>query len=55
MNAQQTIAAIENGKFNEIFTTLYGEENIPAQKVRYTNTVNEFAKLFGADREISLF
>ena len=55
MNAQQTITAIENGKFNEIFTTLYGEENIPAQKVRYTNTVNEFAKLFGADREISLF
>lgn len=55
MNAQQTITAIENGKFNEIFTTLYGEENIPAQKVRYINTVNEFAKLFGADREISLF
>ncbi len=55
MNAKEIIAAIENGKYNEIFTTLYGAENIAAQKVRYISTVNEFANLFGADREISLF
>ena len=55
MNAREIIAAIENGKYNEIFTTLYGAENVNAQKVRYISTVNEFANLFGADREISLF
>ncbi|MCI8387868.1 MAG: galactokinase [Clostridiales bacterium] len=55
MNAQQTIAAIESGKYAEIFTTLYGEENVKAQEARYVGVVNEFAKLFGADREISLF
>ena len=55
MNAREIIAAIENGKYNEIFTTLYGAENVNAQKIRYISTVNEFANLFGADREISLF
>ena len=55
MNAREIIAAIENGRYNEIFTTLYGAENVNAQKIRYISTVNEFANLFGADREISLF
>ena len=55
MNAKQLIAAIESGKYTEIFTELYGTENIKAQEARYINTVNEFAKLFGDDREISLF
>ena len=55
MNAKQTIDAIESGRFDEIFTTLYGSENIPSQKTRYIKTVNEFAALFGAEREISLF
>jgi len=55
MNAKQIITAIESGKYNEIFTELYGAENVKAQEARYINTVNEFAKLFGEDREISLF
>ncbi len=55
MNAKELIAALDSGKYNDIFTTLYGAENIPTQTERYKNTVNEFAKLFGADREISLF
>lgn len=55
MNAKELIAALDGGKYNDIFTTLYGAENIPTQTERYKNTVNEFAKLFGADREISLF
>ncbi|MBO5218349.1 MAG: galactokinase [Clostridia bacterium] len=55
MNAVQLIAAIESGKYNGIFTELYGEENIKAQEARYIKVVNEFAKLFGGDREISLF
>ncbi len=55
MNAQQIIAAIEGGKYNSIFTELYGSENIAAQQKRYIGVVNEFASLFGAGREISLF
>lgn len=55
MNAKELIAALDGGKYNDIFTTLYGVENIAAQTERYKNTVNEFASLFGADREISLF
>ncbi len=55
MNAKEIIAAIENGRYNEIFTTLYGAENVAKQQARYISTVNEFANLFGADREISLF
>ena len=55
MNAVQLIAAIESGKYNGSFTELYGEEYIKAQEARYIKVVNEFAKLFGGDREISLF
>jgi galactokinase len=55
MNAKQTIAAIESGKYTDIFTTLYGVENIKSQEARYIGTINEFTKLFGDDREISLF
>ncbi len=55
MNANEIISAIEGGKYNGIFTELYGAENVKVQEARYINTVKEFAKLFGEDREISLF
>ncbi len=55
MNAKQTIAAIQGGKYTGIFTELYGAENIRAQEARYINVVEEFTKLFGDDRELSLF
>ncbi len=55
MNVKQTIEALQSGKYNEIFTTLYGKENIDKQIQRYTSTVEEFAKLFGEEREVSLF
>ncbi|MBQ8249847.1 MAG: galactokinase [Clostridia bacterium] len=55
MNAKELIKAIESGKYTAIFTELYGEQSIKAQEARYIKTVNEFAELFGAEREISLF
>jgi galactokinase len=55
MNAKQTIAAIESGKYSNIFTSLYGDENVKAQEARYIGIVNEFVNLFGGEREISLF
>ncbi|MBQ2766356.1 MAG: galactokinase [Clostridia bacterium] len=55
MNQKELISAIESGKYNSIFTDLYGAENVKAQQTRYINAVNEFAALFGAERDISLF
>ncbi len=55
MNTKQLIAAIESGKYTKIFTELYGAENIEAQNKRYIAAVNEFAHLYGAEREVSLF
>ena len=55
MNTKELISAIENGKYAEIFTELYGSENIEAQKKRYICAVNEFSRLYGAEREVSLF
>lgn len=55
MKINETISAIESGKFKKLFTELYGEENLKAQEARYIKAINEFAGLFGADRDISLF
>ena len=55
MNAKQLVSAIESGKYTAIFTELYGAQNIKAQEARYINTVKEFSKLFGEERDISLF
>lgn len=55
MNTKQLITAIESGKYEKIFTELYGKENIDAQNKRYVTAVNEFARLYGAEREVSLF
>lgn len=55
MNATMLKSAVDAGRFDEIFTTLYGAEHVPAQRQRYIKTIDEFSKLFGGEREISLF
>ena len=55
MNTKELVKAIESGKYTAIFTELYGAENIKAQEARYIKAVTEFEKLFGAEREVSLF
>ena len=55
MNTNELRIAVKGGKIDATLTELYGAENIKAQEARYINVVNEFAKLFGGDREISLF
>jgi len=44
---------LKNGHFEEKFKNLY--HNFEIQKDRYKNTVREFEKVFGGDREIALF
>ncbi len=46
---------LKNGTYNRIFTTLYGEQNVPAQIQRYLHILDGFAQKFGADRDVTLF
>ena len=55
MNVQSMIYQIKNGALDATFTRLYGENALEAQKKRYISAVEEFADLFGKNREISLF
>ena len=55
MNALMLKSAVADGRFDKMFTTLYGAEHIAAQRQRYTKVIDEFTALFGGEREISLF
>ena len=46
---------IAAGGFKEIFTVLYGEENLDKANARYIKAVDEFVKEFGEDRDLDLF
>jgi galactokinase len=46
---------LKNGTYNNIFQTLYGEQNVAHQIERYLHIVDGFASKFGADRDVSLF
>lgn len=55
MNTKELLTYIENGSLDNRLVTLYGEENINFQRHRYAEAIEEFAALYGADREVSLF
>ena len=55
MNYKNLIENINNGALNEKFTTLYGKENVESAKTRYIKAIEEFAALYGEDRDVSLF
>ena len=55
MNANDIRSKIAEGGLDTAFEGLYGKEKVLAARERYINTVNEFEKLYGGDREISLF
>ena len=55
MNANNIRSKIAEGGLDTVFEGLYGKEKVLAARERYINTVNEFEKLYGGDREISLF
>ncbi|MBQ9922737.1 MAG: galactokinase, partial [Clostridia bacterium] len=54
-NLKQTIADIKNGVYDNRFETLYTRENINSARERYLKAIEEFKKLYGEDREISMF
>ncbi len=55
MKINELLAKISEGALDAKFTELYGADKLSHQKERYTEAVNEFAKLFGSDRDVSLF
>ena len=46
---------IAEGGIDKTLTHIYGEAAVEMQKARYSNAIDEFAAIYGADREISLY
>ena len=55
MKVRELLTEISAGALDNVLVSLYGENNLEAQKIRYTEAVNEFASLYGNDRDVSLF
>ncbi|MBE6688436.1 MAG: galactokinase [Ruminococcaceae bacterium] len=50
-----TINDIKNGVYDEHFAILYTSEKVSAARERFLGAIDEFASLYGQDREISMF
>ena len=46
---------IKSGELDAILSELYGEERLSASRSRYLDAVKEFERLYGDDREVSVF
>ena len=55
MNTTQMKAHIASGGIDARLTYIYGEAAVAAQKARYSAAIDEFAAIYGADREITLY
>lgn len=55
MKTNELIKAINEGAADEMLLALYGAEGISEQKSRYIKAIENFAALYGADREVSAY
>ncbi len=55
MNTLQMKQYIADGGIDATLTHIYGEAAVGVQKARYSAAIDEFAAIYGADREISLY
>lgn len=55
MNIQQMKAHIAAGGIDNVLTHIYGEAAVSAQKARYAAAIDEFAAIYGEDRDITLY
>ena len=55
MKALELKKKLNDNGFADIFTTLYGKENLEKANARYTQAIDEFEKEFGTGRELELF
>ncbi len=55
MNVNEMKNFILDGKLDATMTRLYGEAAVPAQRARYAKALDEFAALYGNDREVHVY
>ena len=55
MKLNEVRSTIQSGVIDYTLSSLYGEGKLDAAKARYLTAIDEFAKLYGGDREISIF
>ncbi len=55
MNTLQMKQYIADGGIDATLTHIYGEAALCAQKARYSAAIDEFAAIYGAEREITLY
>ena len=55
MNTAQLKAHITAGGLDAVLTHIYGEQAVEAHKARYSDAIDEFSAIYGAEREISLY
>ena len=55
MNTPQMKKYIAEGGIDETLVHIYGEAAVDMQKARYSAAIDEFASIYGADREITLY
>ena len=55
MNTNQMKCHIANGGLDSVLTYIYGEAAVSAQKARYAAAIDEFAAIYGEDRDITLY
>ena len=55
MNTSALKAHIAAGGIDEVLTHIYGKEAVEMQKARYIKAIDEFAEIYGADRETTLY
>lgn len=55
MQSNELIKSIKEGKFDKIFTTLYGSEQVEMQRERYLECIDEFAKIYDGTRDLRVF
>lgn len=55
MKTTELLTSLRSGLLDGRLIRLYGEDKLSLQRERYAEAVEEFAKLYGADREVSLF
>ena len=55
MNSTQMLEFINNGELDARLSSVYGKEALDYQRNRYAVALSEFSRIYGAEREISLF
>ena len=55
MNVKELINAINNGDYNDNLKKVYvTDKAVESQKLRYTDALNSFAELYGAERDVCI-